>query len=131
MKKICKVLIVEDNSDIQEVLSETFSAEGYHFALAGTGAEMRAALASDPGIDIAVIDIRLPGDADGFVLAQEVATRGVPVVLTSGDHNRADEMEKSGHRHILKPYRLTSLLELIDETLKATKAKCERATSTV
>jgi hypothetical protein len=38
-------------------------------------------------------------------------------------------MEKSGHRHILKPYRLASLLELIDETLKATKAKCERAPS--
>jgi DNA-binding NtrC family response regulator len=129
MKKICKVLIVEDNSDIQEVLSETFSAEGYHFALAGTGAEMRAALASDPGIDIAVIDIRLPGSDDGFVLAQEAATRGLPVILTSGDHTRADEMEKSGHRHILKPYRLASLLELIDETLKATKAKCERAPS--
>ena len=129
MTKICKVLIVEDDSRIQEVLGFTFSDGGYHFAMARTGAEMRAALASDPGIDIAVIDIRLPGGADGFVLAQEVATRGLPVILISGDHTRAEEMGKSGHRHILKPYRLSSLLELIDETLKATKAKCERAAS--
>jgi DNA-binding NtrC family response regulator len=129
MKKICKVLIVEDDSDLQEVLSFAFSDDGYHFAMARTGAEARTALASDPDIDIAIIDIHLPGSDDGFVLAQEAATRGLPVILTSGDHTRAEEMEKSGHRHILKPYRLASLLELIDETLKATKAKCERAAS--
>ena len=99
MKKICKVLIVEDNSDIQEVLSETFSSEGYHFTMAGTGAEMRAALASDPGIDIAVIDIRLPGSDDGFVLAQEAATRGLPVILTSGDHTRVDDGKKRSLPH--------------------------------
>jgi hypothetical protein len=58
-----------------------------------------------------------------------VATRGLPVILTSGDHTRADEMEKSGHPHILKPYRLSSLLALVESTLKATKSKCERGQS--
>jgi DNA-binding NtrC family response regulator len=126
MKKICKVLIVEDDSDIQELLSETFSAEGYHFSLTGTGYETRAALASDPDIDIAIIDVVLRGGVNGFTLAQEVAARGLPVILTSGDHARIEEMEKSGHCHIMKPYRLSALLEIIDNTLKATKAKCER-----
>ena len=48
------------------------------------------------------------------------------MIVVSGDHSRLDEIEKSGHRHIMKPYRLSSLLALVDETLKATKADCER-----
>ncbi len=126
MKKICKVLVVEDHEGIQEVLRESFSAQGYHFSMVTTGAEMRAALASDPAIDIVVIDISLPGGIDGFVLAQEAAAQGLPVILTSGDHSQLPKMEECGHRHILKPFRLAPFLELIDETLKATKAKCER-----
>ncbi len=62
MKKICKVLVVEDHEGIQEVLRESLSAQGYHFSMVTTGAEMRAALASDPAIDIVVIDIVLPGE---------------------------------------------------------------------
>jgi two-component system phosphate regulon response regulator OmpR len=126
MKKICKVLIVEDDESIQQVLSDSFSLEGYHFTLAGTGAEMRTALASDPDIDIVVIDVVLPGGDGGLVLAGEAAARGLPVILTSGDHTRLDQMEKSGHRHILKPFHLSPFLKLIDEVLKAAKANCER-----
>jgi DNA-binding response OmpR family regulator len=126
MKKICKVLIVEDDKDIQDLVTDTLSGEGYHFTVAGTGAEMRMALASDPGIDIVVVDLHLPGGVNGLILAQEAAAQGLPVIVVSGDHSRIEEIEKSGHRHIMKPYRLSSFLQIIDETLKATKANCER-----
>src|SRR5438105_2078098 len=124
--KICKVLIVEDDEEIQDLLSETFSDEGYHFTLARTGGEMRAALADDPGIDIAIIDVVLPDASHGIRLAEEVAARGLPVILTSGDHTRRADMVQSGHCYILKPFRLAELLELIDATLKATEARCQR-----
>jgi DNA-binding NtrC family response regulator len=126
MKKICKVLIVEDDSGIQELLSETFADEGYRFVIAGTGDEMRRALTGDHAIDIVVIDLHLPGGVDGLTLAQEVGTLGLPVILVTGDHGRLDEIAKSGHRHIMKPYRLAAFLALIAETLTATKANCER-----
>jgi hypothetical protein len=48
------------------------------------------------------------------------------VIVVTGDHSRIEEIEKSGHRHVMKPYRLSTLLELADETLKAAKAQCER-----
>jgi DNA-binding NtrC family response regulator len=129
MKKICKVLIVEDDSDIRELLSGTFADQGYRFVLAAGATDMRITLASDPDIDIIVVDLHLPGGANGLVLAQEAAAQGLPVIVVSGDHSRLDEIEKSGHRHIMKPYRLSSLLELVDETLRATKAQCERRQS--
>jgi DNA-binding NtrC family response regulator len=124
--KICKVLIVEDDSDIRELLSGTFAGEGYRFVMATNAAEMRSALASDPELDIVVVDLHLPGGANGLVLAAEAAAQGLPVIVVTGDHSRLEEIEKSGHRHIMKPYRLSTLLELADETLKAAKAQCER-----
>src|SRR5260221_14771270 len=102
MKKICKVLIVEDDESIQQVLSDSFSLEGYHFTLAGTGAAMRTALASDPDIDIVVIGLVLPGGAGGLVLAGEAAARGLPGIIPSGQKTRLNPMEKNGHRQILK-----------------------------
>ena len=128
--KICKVLIVEDDSDIRELLSGTFADQGYRFVIAASAAEMRSALASDPELDIVVVDLHLPGGADGLVLAKEAAARGLPVIVVTGDHSRLEEIEKSGHRHLMKPYRLSTLLELADETLKAVKAQCERQQGT-
>jgi DNA-binding NtrC family response regulator len=125
-KKICKVLVVEDDSGIRELLSDVFESEGYHFVLAANADEMRAVMASDPGIDILIVDVRLPGGDSGLVLAEEAAARGLPVILTSGDHAHFDALAASGHRHIAKPFRLGALLALIEETLAATQSKCER-----
>jgi DNA-binding NtrC family response regulator len=125
-KKICKVLVVEDDSGIRELLSDVFESEGYHFVLAANADEMRAVMASDPGIDILIVDVRLPGGDSGLVLAEEAASRGLPVILTSGDRAHFDALAASGHRHIAKPFRLGALLALIEETLAATQSKCER-----
>jgi DNA-binding NtrC family response regulator len=124
-KKICKVLVVEDDGGIRELLTDVFESEGYHFALAANADEIRAAMASDSDIDIVIIDVRLPGGDSGLVLAHEAAARGLPVILTSGDLAQLDSLAKSGHRHIAKPFRLGALLALIEETLAATQSNCE------
>jgi DNA-binding NtrC family response regulator len=125
-KKICKVLVVEDDSGIRELLTDVFDSEGYHFVLAANADEMRAAMASDSGIDIVIIDVRLPGGDSGLVLADEAASRGLPVILTSGDRAHFDTLAASGHRHIAKPFRLEALLALVEEALEATQSQCER-----
>src|SRR5882757_2603302 len=111
-KKICKVLVVEDDSGIRELLSDVFESEGYHFVLAGNAAETRAAIAGDPDIDVLIVDVRLPRGDSGLVLAQEAAARGLPVILTSGDRAQFETLAKSGYRHIAKPFRLAALLAL-------------------
>jgi DNA-binding response OmpR family regulator len=88
--------------------------------------ETHPGLATNRDIDVVVLELHLPGGIDGLVLAQEAAAQRLPVIMVSGDHSRVDEIANSGHRHILKPYRLSSLLELVAETLEATKAECER-----
>lgn len=126
MTKICKMLLVEDQQEIQDLCRELFASEGYRFIIVGDGPAMRRALAEDSEIDIVIIDVLLPGGIDGMTLANEVAARGLPTILVTGDHRHADSLAASGHRYLLKPFTLAAFIALIDATLRETKANCQR-----
>jgi DNA-binding NtrC family response regulator len=123
MARICRVLVVEDNDDIQELLRATLVSEGYRFARARDGAQMRRILA-EQRVDVCVIDVRLAGSEDGLSLAQAAAEEGYGVILVSADLLLMESLEKSGHRFLAKPFRLSSLLHLVDEVLRETRAEC-------
>src|SRR5258708_7994168 len=95
-KKICKVLVVEDDSGIRELLTDVFESEGYHFVLAGNAEEMRAAMAGAPDIDILIVDLRLPGGDSGLFLAQASAVPGLPGILASGGRAHLGPLAHSG-----------------------------------
>jgi DNA-binding response OmpR family regulator len=116
-EKICRVLIVEDRPEIQELLSEVFADQGYRFAIVANGGEMRKALATSD-VDVAVIDVVLPGAEDGLALAKEVAAQGTGVIVVT------EIVEKSGHRYLFKPFRIRSLLGLADELLRESNVRC-------
>jgi two-component system OmpR family response regulator len=123
-EKICRVLIVEDRPEIQELLSEVFADQGYRFSVVTNGAQMRQALATSE-VDVAVIDVVLPGAEDGIALAKEAAAEGVGVILVTGSHDHFETVEKSGHRYLFKPFRIHSLLSLADELLRESKVRCQ------
>src|SRR6266568_4405793 len=123
--RICRVLVVEDNQDIQELLADTFDDEGYRFAVASDGAEMRRIVA-EGDVDICIIDVMLPSGDDGFALAEEVAAQGIGVILVSGNTALFERARASGHRFLIKPFHLRALLDLVDKTLRETEAACER-----
>lgn len=129
MTKICKVLLVENDPDIRQLLDGVFSDEGYRFITASGGPEMRSILAAEADIDVVIIDVILPGGDSGFALAEEAADQGHGVILVTGDHRRFDELEKCGHRYLLKPFGLGPLLNLVQEVLAASKRQCSRERS--
>ncbi len=124
--KICKILLVEDERDIQDLLRTLFASEGYRFLIVGNGASMRRILATETDIDVVIIDVLLPGGTDGLGLAKEAADRGLPVILVTGDHGHFEKLEASGHRYLLKPFPLSSFLEMIETVLRETQIHCER-----
>ena len=126
MARICKVLVVEDNDDVRALVEDILGYEGYRFRMAKTGDEMRRIIAADPDIDALVIDVTLPGGTDGLALAAEMADFGYAVLLFTGDHSLVERIEKSGHRYLLKPFKIDSLLDLVALALKELKARCER-----
>ena len=124
MAKICKVLVVEDNEHIRQLLADVLDQEGYHFTVVANGEEMRRALAGGD-VDVVILDMVLRGSENGLSLAREAAELGVGVILTTGSITHRDALEQCGHRYLFKPFRLSALLQLIDEVLKTTKARCE------
>lgn len=123
MARICKVLIVEDDGDVRAVINEVLAFEGYEFLMASDAASMRRLLA-DNDVDVVIVDVVLPGGESGLTLAQELTDLGYGVILVTGHHQHFDTVEQSGHRYLLKPFHMNSLLALVDQVLRETQARC-------
>jgi DNA-binding NtrC family response regulator len=124
-KKICRVLVVEDSKDIQDMLESVFVSEGYRFAVVPSGEEMRRVLAKGD-VDIVVIDVVLPGADTGLALATEVAGQGYGVVVVSGHPQHFETAGASGHLFLQKPFRVQALLEAVDQALHRARIDCTR-----
>ena len=125
MPRICKVLIVENNDAVRNLLANVFHDEGYRFSIVETGAEMREAL-DDDDYDVALIDVTQPGHEDGIALAQIAREQGCAPILVTGDHRHLERLDTSGQDYLLKPFRVQQLIELVDKILVETAAQCVR-----
>ena len=124
MPKRCSVLVVEDDLGVQDLLRRVLTDEGNDVAVARDGEGMRAAFAAAAdGFDVVIIDVRLPGAEDGIALARHAADCGCGVVLITGDHGHLDALARTGHRYLLKPFRVEALLEATEQVVQANEAR--------
>lgn len=118
--KTARILIVDDESNIRELLEEILSEEGYDVATAEDAKSARSAYATR-SFDLVLLDIWMP-DADGITLLREWAQAGelIPVVMMSG-HGTVDtavEATRLGAIDYLeKPVSLAKLLRTVDKAL--------------
>ena len=117
-----KILVVEDDADIQEVLKNYLMAEGYEVRLAEDGVEGLAAFQSW-GPDLVLLDVMLP-KVDGFAVLELIRKESlVPVLMVTakdsvedpvrGFHLQADD-------YIPKPFDMPVLLCKIAAVLRRT-----------
>jgi DNA-binding NtrC family response regulator len=125
MARVCKVLIVENDDHVRNLLANVFDDEGYLFSLVKNGAEMREKLDEDD-FDVAVIDVTQPGHEDGFILGQIAREHGCGPILVTGDHRHMERLQAGGAHFLLKPFRIQQLIEIIDKVLTETAAQCVR-----
>jgi|SRR5262245_552248 len=86
------ILVVEDELLIRFVISDYLQHCGFRVHVAGSAAEAIEILESaDHPIDLVFSDVAMPGELDGFGLAQWVRDKrpGLPVILTSGDAKKS------------------------------------------
>lgn len=103
MERICKVLIVENDDHVRDLLANVVRLEGYLFTTVESGHQMRAALDEDD-YDIAIIDITLPPPEDGFALARVAREQGCGVILMTGNPYNLERLQGSGEHFLLKPF---------------------------
>ncbi|QDH20390.1 response regulator transcription factor [Saccharibacillus brassicae] len=106
------VLIVDDDPEINELLTMSLKREGFHTVSAYTGAEaLRAAQQHLP--DLVLLDVLLPG-MDGFQICSEIRkTSNVPILFVSCKDEATDKvlgLGLGGDDFISKPF---SPIELI------------------
>ncbi|HKD39013.1 MAG TPA: response regulator [Myxococcaceae bacterium] len=79
-----KILLIEDDEDVAEVLAEAFAAGGHEIAIALTGEDGLARLVRDHP-DAIVLDVRLPG-LNGVDVLRQIRSLdpGLPVIIMTG-----------------------------------------------
>jgi CheY-like chemotaxis protein len=109
-----RVLVVEDDKGIRDILRLALESSGYAVRAATNGSEALEVIEREPA-DVIVLDVRMPV-MDGFEFARRYAARGgrAPlVVLTAGQEMAQAKNEFTGARVIEKPFDLDRLLEAI------------------
>jgi len=127
-----EILIIDDNSDIREVLNDLILEAGYSTRLA---ANYNQALTEiDKKLpDVAIIDVKLDkGDNDGIELLNHIKNKNsnIPVIIISGHANieMAIKSLKSGaFEFIQKPFDKERLLNFIRRAIENLKLKIENA----
>lgn len=114
-----RVLVVDDDQESRNLLSEVLGANGYSVEVAENGEALWEALKRDGGRAIILIDLRMPGES-GLDLLRKLQRRKVPcdaVLMTSFITGAESELaEDLGVRAFLeKPFRLSELLRVVSE----------------
>jgi two-component system, OmpR family, response regulator len=125
MARICKVLIVENDDHVRDLLADVVEVEGYLFATVETGREMRDALDKDD-YDIVIIDVTQSSPEDGFALARVAREQGCGVILMTGNPHYIERLKDSGEHYLLKPFGIRQLTALADKVLTEIAAQCVR-----
>ncbi|MBL8049988.1 MAG: response regulator [Anaerolineales bacterium] len=109
-----KILIVEDDPDVAEMLTAYFRSQEYDVATVNWGEDgVRSAQQSPP--DLAILDIRLP-DIDGYEVAHRLRkdrrTSDIPIIFLTEKRDRSDKLqglEIGADDYITKPFDIQEL----------------------
>jgi two-component system OmpR family response regulator len=120
-----RVLVVDDEAPITELLSTALRYMGYEVTTARTGMSALEAASRTPP-DVVVLDVMLP-DIDGFEVCRRLRADGdfVPVIfLTARDaeEDRVTGFIRGGDDYVTKPFSLEELTLRISAVIRRTRA---------
>lgn len=126
-----RILIIEDDPSVQDVLGQLLVRDGLEVLSAGDGAGgVRLAIAENP--DLILLDVNLP-DMDGFEvctrLKAEPRTRHIPVVILTAEAREVGQrvrgLESGADDYLFKPIsgkvlvaRILSILKVANKPVK-------------
>jgi two-component system, OmpR family, response regulator len=125
-----RVLVVDDEPNIVDVVSMALRHHGFEVESADTGASALASVRDSPP-DVMVLDVMLP-DMDGFEVAKRLngERTGVPILFLSARDAMADKLRgltTGGGDYVTKPFSLEELIARLRNLLRHTGALKERA----
>ncbi len=113
------ILVIEDDSSIQDMLKVFLTSNGYSVTSAFSGTE--ALLVHNKDVDLILLDLMLPGKKGSEIIEDLKKIKDVPVIIMSaiGDiDSKVDLFEKGADDYIIKPFHNKELLARIRARLK-------------
>ena len=118
-----KILVVDDEEDILELVRYNLAREGYRVVCAATGEQALNKAGSEP-FDLIVLDLMLPG-IDGLEVAKKLKskpeTRHIPIIMLTAKGEEADivtGLELGADDYVTKPFSPRILVARVKAVLR-------------
>jgi two-component system, OmpR family, response regulator AdeR len=124
-----RILIVEDQADVAQLIEVVLKGEGYTVAIARDGAQ-GLMLARDWKPDLILMDIMLPGVDGGTLIArlrQEAETAELPIIAMSASRTLRDRTaELQADALLSKPFDVDALLVQVQFLLSRERSESDK-----
>ena len=125
-----KILLVDDDQALRDLLKRYLSENGYTALAARDGIEMQALLETTTP-DLIILDLMLPGE-DGLALAKKIRSAGtIPIIILSARGDEVDRivgLEVGADDYLPKPFNPRELLARIRSVLRRSHTAQNEAT---
>jgi two-component system OmpR family response regulator len=123
---VSRILVVDDEANIREVVRYTLEREGFAVETAADGAAAASRL-EEGGIDLVVLDVLMP-ELDGLSLCRRVRARGVqlPIIVLSSRGEEADRivgLDLGADDYMTKPFSPGELAARVRSVLRRSEVR--------
>jgi len=118
--RMYKILVVDDEKRIRELITKYAVFEGYYVTESGNGLDA-VKLCSENNYDIIIMDVMMP-ELDGFSTVKEIRkTKDIPVIMLSArgeEYDKIHGFEIGIDDYVVKPFSPKELMMRIDAIMK-------------
>ncbi|HHQ4482680.1 TPA: response regulator [Aeromonas veronii] len=127
------ILVVDDHSEIRDLLKRFLEQHGLRVSCARDGKEMKRLL-EEREFDLLVLDLMMPGE-DGLTLCRELrAKSSLPIIMLTAMGEETDRiigLEMGADDYLAKPFNPRELLARIKAVMRRTQADHQPAAETL
>ncbi|MCP4633248.1 MAG: response regulator [candidate division Zixibacteria bacterium] len=123
-----RVLVVDDEKFIRDLLQEFLDKQGYDVVLSESG-ETAVELTESTSVDVALVDLKMPG-IDGLETLNRLKNNqpNIPVIIMTGYptiETSIKALRLGAYDYVVKPFKLNELKAAVENALKESKLMVE------
>ncbi|WP_428772737.1 response regulator [Vibrio sp.] len=124
-----RILVVDDDQEIRELLDEYLTKSGFDVVAVGDGEGLKLSLQDAGYPDMILLDVMLPGE-DGFALCQQIRKQSsVPIIMLTAVSDDTDQiigLEIGADDYIAKPFNPRQLVARVKAVLRRVQIQNEQ-----